>query len=175
MDEIGSIHDWFAYNDRARRGYLELFAQLSPEELARDRGASYPSLLDIFLHALDAMSSWVERASVARGPRYPSLERPDHPSLTELIAYEVGVRAEVARFFDGLTPQDLDRTFPVPKAPGFPEAFDLSVRDMLWHLVEEELQHRGELNALLWQMDLDAPVFDWIDWKKSARARGPVP
>jgi len=36
---------------------------------------------------------------------------------------------------------------------------------MLWHMVEEELQHRGELNALLWQIDVDAPVFDWLDWK----------
>ena len=35
---------------------------------------------------------------------------------------------------------------------------------MLWHLVEEELQHRGELNALLWQIDVEAPVSRWIDW-----------
>jgi len=34
----------------------------------------------------------------------------------------------------------------------------------LWHLVEEELQHRGELNALLWQIDVEAPVSSWIDW-----------
>jgi len=35
---------------------------------------------------------------------------------------------------------------------------------VLWHLVEEELQHRGELNALLWQIDVEAPVMSWIDW-----------
>jgi uncharacterized damage-inducible protein DinB len=26
------------------------------------------------------------------------------------------------------------------------------------------LQHRGEINALLWQMDLDPPVADYKDW-----------
>ena len=36
---------------------------------------------------------------------------------------------------------------------------------MLWHLVEEELQHRGEVNALLWQINVDPPVTNWFDWK----------
>ena len=41
--------------------------------------------------------------------------------------------------------------------------------DMLWHLVEEELQHRGELNALLWQEDIDPPVISWGEWKRQSR------
>jgi hypothetical protein len=36
---------------------------------------------------------------------------------------------------------------------------------MLWHLVEQELQYRGELNALFWQIDIDPPITDWLDWK----------
>jgi uncharacterized damage-inducible protein DinB len=36
--------------------------------------------------------------------------------------------------------------------------FRISVRNMLLHMVEEELQHRGEMNALLWQIDVDPPV-----------------
>ena len=43
------------------------------------------------------------------------------------------------------------------------------MRDALWHLVEEELQHRGEINALLWQIDVDAPIVNWIDWAHMVR------
>jgi uncharacterized damage-inducible protein DinB len=45
------------------------------------------------------------------------------------------------------------------------QRWNLPVKQMLWHLVEEELQHRGELNALFWQMNIDPPITDWIDWK----------
>ncbi len=24
--------------------------------------------------------------------------------------------------------------------------------------------HRGELNALLWQIDIDPPITEWVDW-----------
>jgi uncharacterized damage-inducible protein DinB len=37
------------------------------------------------------------------------------------------------------------------------------LRDLLRHMVEEELQHRGELNALFWQMDVRPPLSDAED------------
>ncbi len=45
-----------------------------------------------------------------------------------------------------------------------PHECRIPVREVLWHLVEEELQHRGELIALLWQIDVDAPVYSWFRW-----------
>lgn len=32
------------------------------------------------------------------------------------------------------------------------------LRDLLNHMIEEQLQHRRELNALFWQMDISPPV-----------------
>jgi uncharacterized damage-inducible protein DinB len=46
-----------------------------------------------------------------------------------------------------------------------------TVREMLLHMVEEELQHRGEINALLWQMDIEPPITDWIDWKREIQKK----
>jgi uncharacterized damage-inducible protein DinB len=43
-------------------------------------------------------------------------------------------------------------------------------RDMLWHLIEEELQHRGEINGILWQRDIDPPILDWLDWTATQAA-----
>jgi uncharacterized damage-inducible protein DinB len=34
--------------------------------------------------------------------------------------------------------------------------------DIVWHMVEEQLQHFGELNALFWQLDIDPPVHAWF-------------
>lgn len=48
-----------------------------------------------------------------------------------------------------------------PKEARFP------IGDVLWHLVEEELQHRGEINALLWQMNVEPPIAQIEDWNFS--------
>jgi hypothetical protein len=36
-------------------------------------------------------------------------------------------------------------------------------------MVEEELQHRGELDALLWQMNIDPPVGSYRDWEEAKK------
>lgn len=163
MRELDTLRDWCAFNARARRGYLETFARLPRKELTRERGASYPTLLKIMEHTLDANRIWIQKGSVGEEAA-PYIDLGPDPSLDEIRLYEDQVRAEMVRFLNGLTEEDLDRTFRIPKGGGFPSDLVLSVRDMLWHLVEEELQHRGELNALLWQFDVDPPIFDWIDW-----------
>ena len=169
VPELDLIRQWFAYNARARQGYLETFSKLSPEELARDRGASYPTLVNILEHTLGAYYFWFSRMSKGNDglPRFGP-----HPGYAR-ESFDTGARrfetndlqAQVDLFLGGLVEGDLQRTFPVPKEVASHHSDPtVSVRDVLWHLVEEELQHRGELNALLWQMDVDAPIFDWIDW-----------
>jgi uncharacterized damage-inducible protein DinB len=179
VSELDIIREWFAYNARARQGYLETFSKLSPGELTKDRGASYPTLLNILEHSLGAYYFWFASASKENddlprfGPIQDTIESPpleeiaqkENPSLEEITRFERAFQVQVDLFLARLVEGDLQRSFPVPKGGatlyGQPM---VAVRDMLWHLVEEELQHRGELNALLWQMDVDAPIFDWIGW-----------
>jgi hypothetical protein len=44
---------------------------------------------------------------------------------------------------------------------GTPFEMKVHLRTIIWHLVEEELQHRGEMNALFCQMDVQAPTRAW--------------
>jgi uncharacterized damage-inducible protein DinB len=61
----------------------------------------------------------------------------------------------------------LNRTFLVPKhPPWWDEDFTTSFRGTLLHVIEHELQHRGELNALLWQIDVEPPIMDWDEFEK---------
>jgi uncharacterized damage-inducible protein DinB len=164
LTELETIRNWFSYNARVRRGYLASFAKLSKEELVRDRGASYPSILDIFEHVLGAYLFWIIGASRGNSAlpqvRPPPEGDPSIPTTLGLVSKEEDeVQTMVNEFLDGLSEEDLDKTF---LQRGHDQK--VSVRTMLWHLVEEELQHRGELNALLWQIDVDPPIFDWVDW-----------
>jgi uncharacterized damage-inducible protein DinB len=161
--ELGCIRDWFSYIADARRGYFAALEGIAPAELGRDRGASFPSLLDILAHSQGAFWFWLSKCSPEAFPP-PKREPGDPPSLSELVEFEGYLQEHVGKYLDGLREEDLDRT--VFRSKSRPTGHDchIPIRDVFWHLVEEELQHRGELNALLWQLDVDAPVRSWIDW-----------
>ena len=161
--ELEMIRAWFAYIADARRGYLETLAKLPSAELTRDRGASYPTLLDIFAHSQGALYFWMK--SCATFP-FPPQEGDSGapPTIVELRKDETYIQTQIQRVMAELTEANLSRTIFREKGKGSDHDCHIPVRDALWHLVEEELQHRGELNALLWQIDVDAPIASWIKW-----------
>lgn len=177
MSELDVLREWFRYNDAVRPAYLTALAKLPMERLVEDRGASFP-LLDIFLHVLDAQRLWIGWVPADRLREWeremPRLRfRTRIRTFPEAEAAMREVQALVERFLAGLTDADLARRIEYEDEFGDGKWVRTHVvlRDLLWHLVEEELQHRGEMNALLWQLGQEPPILDWIDWK-AGRRRG---
>ena len=164
--ELASLREFFAYNLFVRKRYLDLMGRLPEEALTRDRGASYPSILDIQTHILDVCRSWLHACET--GEDSPELRGLD---LAQVKALEAEVDDYAERFVRKLRPEDLEGSFQFTPGKGG-GVVTVAVRKMLWHMVEEELQHRGELNALLWQDDIEPPITDWIDWKKALEKDG---
>jgi uncharacterized damage-inducible protein DinB len=153
---------WFRYIAAARAAYLDAFARIPRQSLTEDRGASHPSILDIFAHALLAHQNWLLYA-YHDGAEPPS--KSAGWTLSETRELARSVQDVIGKFLTSLTPADLGREFTLHWTPGDESTrVTMKVRDMLWHLVEEELQHRGEINALLWQKDLPVPILSWDDW-----------
>ncbi len=166
--DLESIREWFAYNDYVRKKYLKLLESLPSRELAKDTGASFPSLLDISAHIFFVYRLWLkERYSGVELDKGDSFGR-KCTSFQELKEDAEKTGPYILDFVQNLQPRDLRRWIERPR-DGQPFAFN--VKSMLWHLVEEELQHRGELNALLWQMNVDPPITGWGTWKKETGAK----
>lgn len=164
--ELETMRAWFAYIAEARQGYLETLAKLPPGEITRDRGASFPSLLDIFAHSQGALYFWMKDcAKFPFPPQDGDANAP--PSINVLRTDEKYIQTQIQRVMAELTESDLSRTITRTKGKGSDHDCQVPVREAFWHLVEEELQHRGEVNALLWQIDVEAPIYDWIDWAHS--------
>jgi uncharacterized damage-inducible protein DinB len=161
--EVESIRAWFAYLTDTRGGYLETLAKLPPAELTRDRGASFPTIADIFSHSQGALYLWIGMCA-----KFPLPAQDGDPNASRTIDVlrkdETYIQTQVRRLMAELTEADLSRTVFREKGKRWNHDCHIPVRDALWHLVEEELQHRGELNALLWQIDVDPPVTSWIKW-----------
>lgn len=151
--ELDLIRDLYRYNAKGRRGYLRKIWRLPPKKRYRDRGASFPSMVDIYMHILDAYRWWFIAVYQNAGPieEYPLGCR---YTLAEATRETNKLDRLVNRILRSLRPADLERKLSLPTR----RREKVTLREMLVHMVEEELQHKGELNALLWQLDVDAPV-----------------
>jgi len=166
--ELIALREFLAYNAFVRKRYFDLIAGLPKEVLARDRGASYPTILDIHTHVLDVLRSWIHVYETGE-----DLPAPGRLSVAQLLKFELDVDTLLEEFALRLKPEDLNKSFSFAVSVGEgKELRTLNLGEMLWHLIEEELQHRGELNALLWQEDIEPPITDWFDWKKATGKRG---
>ena len=151
--ELQLIRDLYRYHFRKLRSYLRTIWSLPAKERYRDRGATYPSLVDMYLHILDDYRFWFIQA-------YTGKSFQDFPlgiRLSRVKAERATQEVDrlVSSFFRKLRPKDLDRKFYIQV-----DKRSITIRSMLLQMIEGDLQHKGELNALLWQMDIEPPAID---------------
>jgi uncharacterized damage-inducible protein DinB len=162
-DEIALMRAWCDWNSRSRGEYLEALLRLPPEERRRDRGASWGSIQDIYLHVVEDYIWWFEK--VPRG-QFDGFEALVGLDLDEKELRRLAGRVDrlVSAVMDGLTARDLRRPLTArgTSGDGKPYQFTTCLADIVWHMLEEELQHRGEMNALFWQMGIDPPTRSWF-------------
>jgi uncharacterized damage-inducible protein DinB len=165
--ELEALKDWFDYNTFVRKRYLDFLGGLPENVITKDRGASFPSILDIFTHVLDVYKSWFHIYET--GVDLPDTEG---LSLKDVEAFESEIDSYIAKFMRKTTSDGLNNTFQFTGGKGKNKRIiKRRLVDMLWHLVEEELQHRGELNALLWQDDINPPVTSWSRWMEDKKRK----
>jgi len=162
IGEADLARAWIDWLVDTRTGYLEALLKLPRKERVKDRGASFPSLQDIFLHILDNNVWWFESVPEDRQESHREVKgRLSDPEIRRHVRRIAKISRELAK---SLTPDRLDRRFVVHGVQGNGKPFDMKVnlRTIVWHMVDEELQHRGEMNALFWQMNIDAPTKAWF-------------
>jgi uncharacterized damage-inducible protein DinB len=158
--ELDLIRSLYEYNSRIRSLYLKAIWKLPPRERYRDRGASFPSLADIYLHVLDAYRLWFDEV-YARGPQPDWYPLGVKLTLAEASRETHAIDRRVLRVIKSIRPKDLNKNFALPKRWKSPRPIQLRI--LLVHMIEEELQHRGEMNALLWQAGRNPPVTGYDD------------
>jgi uncharacterized damage-inducible protein DinB len=150
--ELDTIRDLYAYNSRTRKKYLTTIWHLPEKKRYRPWGASFPSLVDIFLHVLDAYRWWflTVYSKNSTWNEYPIGQK---LSRAQAVKEERTTDRLVMTTMAKLQPRDLSRKLTLPGRRG-----QISLRVLLLHMAEEELQHWGEMNALLWQENVEPPI-----------------
>jgi len=161
------IRDFYRYNSETRKKYLDVIDSLPWAEVVRDRGASFPSIRDVFLHILDAYRYWFEYGLKDNLSGYRRTDRDRFKNPADIREYEQAVDSMVEGVVGNLREQDLTRAYEIHEPN---ETMQVTMEAILMHMIEEELQHRGEINCMLWQQDIDPPTTDFIEWLKAKTA-----
>jgi len=145
------------YNVEARHRYFDALAKLPWDELVKNREASFHSLRNIFIHTLKAIDYWLdfllnERLRTKR-------EFDDYKTIEDMRTYMENVEDRMRKYLTSLNSDTLMKKYTIKNDAG--ENVEVTVEDVLIHVFEEEVHHRGELIALLWQMKIEPPLMGW--------------
>jgi uncharacterized damage-inducible protein DinB len=83
----------------------------------------------------------------------------EYKSFEEIRSYMEHVEKRMSRYLDSLPASGLRTTYKT-KGDGDKQT-EVTAEDVLIHVFEEEVHHRGELIALLWQMNVEPPPMGW--------------
>ena len=168
--ELQALRKWFDFNTFSRRKYLDFISGLPPDIVTKDTGASFPSIMDILTHTLDIYRFWLTMYETGRPPPdYESMKSDEEfrkLSLEEVKEFEDSIDARLEKFLQSLTKETLDRTLELTvKEKNGNVTRQAKLINSMYHLVEEDLQHRGEINAIFWQQDIKPPLQSWFSWR----------
>jgi uncharacterized damage-inducible protein DinB len=170
VSRLGELRELYDYDAWANRRVLEAVSRLSPEQLTREMGGSFPGVLATLAHVLGAEWLWLARW---RGTSPTAL--PADGVVGDLAALEarwMEVERDLAGFLAGLREDDLDRVVAYHTLKGDP--FEAPLHQMLRHVVNHSTYHRGQVVHMLRQLGAEGVSTDLIRFylERAAGAAG---
>jgi len=160
---LETIREMFDYNYWARDRQFEACEALNQEQFLRPMESSYSSLRDTLAHLVGAEWGWQERW---RG-RSPSREEyfrdwgPDRfPTLAAVRERWAGVELQVRDYLAHLTEDRLTRPLTYKNLKG--ETWTYPMWQTLWHVVNHQTYHRGQVTTLFRQLGAQAAPVDFL-------------
>jgi uncharacterized damage-inducible protein DinB len=155
----------FTYNHTVRQNYIHIFQKtLSWEDMVKNHETGWLSLKDTLLHIMWAEDSWINYS--IRGLEDPNRPFPysDFNSWEAIEDFNTRVISKVDNYLSSLTPESLYKSVSRINKDGIKR--NTIVKEVLIHVLTEELHHRGEIIAVLWQMNIQPPDMGWLSVMK---------
>jgi uncharacterized damage-inducible protein DinB len=146
-----NAQDLFGHWVEVRDGLFQALDKLTDAQLGFVPREGLWSLGDVVCHIAGAEEGWF-RYVVAREldgwPKYAVEDYPTVESVKALLS-EVHIRTEA--YLETLSVADLERVIETPWSK------QLSLRWIIWHVLEHEIHHRGEIFLMLGLLGLEGP------------------
>jgi len=154
---VVDVRKLLEYNESVRHRYFETLSRLSWEEFTENREASFHSIRNIFVHTLSAIDYWLDFLQSEN--LRPKKKYDEYGTFEEVKDYMGHVEKRTHNYLDSLNTEGLNKIYSGKDDEG--KVSEVTAEDILIHVFEEEVHHRGELIALLWQMNIEPPAMGW--------------
>jgi uncharacterized damage-inducible protein DinB len=151
------IQELLEYNHIVRHRYFNSLTKLSWNDFTKNREASFNSIRNIFVHTLSAIDYWLDFLQKEKVLSKRKFD--EYRTFDEVGAYMEHVEKRTHDYLRSLSSKGLKKAYTVTGEDH--KATRITAEDILIHVFEEEIHHRGELIALLWQMGIDPPSMGW--------------
>jgi uncharacterized damage-inducible protein DinB len=142
----------------ADRLVLGAVRQVREEDLTRDAGVSFKSILGTLAHILGSERMWLSRFLGVSLDRVPSIQ--DFPDLMSWIMGWEETASQLEAFLAGLTDEQLATPLTWTNTRG--ESHTHPLWHPVSHMVNHATYHRGQVVSLLRQMGYPVPATDLI-------------
>lgn len=160
-----------SYNRWMNQRLYQAAATLTEEEIARDRGAFFGSILRTLNHIAIADTIWLNRFSqsedavflhgaLAAFPAPRALDQPLAVSLRGLERHRAALDQVICDWSHTLTAPQLDASLTYRNTAG--KAFMRSMGALTMHFFNHQTHHRGQVTTLLSQAGVDVGETDLL-------------
>jgi uncharacterized damage-inducible protein DinB len=160
-----NIKNLFNYNWYARRRILKSMTEIPWNNVVESCGASFDCIRDIFIHSLQAEQFWIRRLSGKNIEEIFKTPFSKFADIHAVQAYADEVEAETNNYLKTLTDKQLQSVFEYKGWDG--KTKQNKTEDILMHVIEEEIHHRGELLCIYWQNDITPPYSSYTGYVDS--------
>jgi uncharacterized damage-inducible protein DinB len=141
----------FSHWKTVRHGLEQALDGLTEEQLAFVPREGLWSLGTVACHIANAEDGWFRYVATRELDEWPSLDEERCRSSASIKALLNEVHGYTVAYLQKVDVADLDRTIAAPWGE------ELTLRFIIWHVLEHEIHHRGEISLMLGLMGLEAP------------------
>lgn len=157
-----NIKNLFGYNWYARRKMLKSMSEMPWKTVVESCGASFDCIRDIFIHSLQCEQFWIRRLGGKDTGEIFKTPFSKFADINTVQKYADEVETETNGYLKTLTDNKLQSIFEYKGWDG--KTNRNKIEDILMHVIEEEIHHRGELLCIYWQNDLTPPYIGYTGY-----------
>lgn len=158
-----------AYNRWANNVLYDAASGLSEEELTRDTGAFFGSLIGTFNHILVADRIWMKRFT-GEGSAPASLDEILYPALPVLHVARMAEDDRIVEWIDSLADTAFSGRYTYLNVTDM-RTISQRLAPALAHFFNHQTHHRGQAHATLTALGKDAPSLDLIYFQRTEAGR----
>lgn len=164
---LNHIRRLYAYTRWANDRVVAACEGIPTNDLSRDLGGSFPSVLATLGHVAASDWVWLERWHGRSPGGFP--EDIDTSSLAAVLRHWHDVQDRRDEWIAALDEADLDGVLSYRNTAG--EAYEGRLIDLLTHVVNHSTYHRGQVVTYLRQLGHAAPSTDLARWHRLGEPR----